>query len=130
MSITALWPASPIRSHVTEVLGIEPKLMREPDIFADACLAIASDKSDRFVKLNTISQSSTNYLDIITCQCPLKLITASALFCRLNGKCLIDEDYLRSIQIVDFKKYRCNPKFEPPRMMPKKFPSLLVDEED
>ena len=121
MSITALWPASPIRSHVTEVLGIEPKLMREPDIFADACLAIASDKSDRFVKLNTISQSSTNYLDIITCQCPLKLITASALFCRLNGKCLIDED---------FKKYRCNPKFEPPRMMPKKFPSLLVDEED
>lgn len=95
VSITALWPAAPIRSHVTEVLGIQPKLMREPDIFADACLAIANEKSDR-----------------------------------LNGKCLIDEDYLRSIQIVDFKKYRCDPEFEPPRMMPKKFPSLLVEGED
>jgi hypothetical protein len=48
----------------------------------------------------------------------------------LNGKCLIDEDYLRGIGVRDFEKYRCNPDYEPPRMIPKEFPSLLVDEEN
>ena len=53
-------------------------------------------------------------------------------FCcfRLNGKCLIDEDYLRSIGVEDFERYRCDPGHEPPRMMPNEFPSLLVDEEN
>ncbi|KAJ3036460.1 hypothetical protein HDV00_002702 [Rhizophlyctis rosea] len=50
---------------------------------------------------------------------------------KLNGKCLIDEDYLREVDgVVDFRKYRVDPEHEPPRMMPKKFPSLLVEEQD
>jgi hypothetical protein len=48
VSITALWPATVIKSHVTTVLGVESKLMREPDIFADACLAIAGESTDRY----------------------------------------------------------------------------------
>lgn len=49
---------------------------------------------------------------------------------RLNGQALIDEDYLRSIGMNDFTKYRCDPLSEPPRMMPKQMPSLLVEEEN
>ncbi|KAK3085865.1 hypothetical protein FSP39_009815 [Pinctada imbricata] len=48
---------------------------------------------------------------------------------KLNGMALLDEDYLRSEGVSDFTKYRCNPACAPPRMMPKKIPSLLVDEE-
>jgi len=48
----------------------------------------------------------------------------------INGKTLIDEDYLKSKGINDFTQYRCDPNEEPPRMLPKKFPSLLVDEEN
>ena len=51
-------------------------------------------------------------------------------YSRLSGKCLIDEDYLRSIGVRDFRKYRCDPHHEPPRMMPQGFPSLLVKEEN
>ena len=44
---------------------------------------------------------------------------------------MIDEDYLRErYGVRDFTKYRVNPEFEPPRMMPKKFPSLKVAEEN
>lgn len=48
VSITALWPATAIKSHVTTVFGVESKLMREPDIFADACAAIAKESTDRY----------------------------------------------------------------------------------
>lgn len=48
----------------------------------------------------------------------------------MNGKALIDEDYLRSEGVADFSVYRADPNTEPPRMMPKLFPSLLVEEED
>ena len=49
----------------------------------------------------------------------------------INGEALIDEDYLRKRwNVTDFQKYRANPNFEPPRMMPKKFPSLKVEEEN
>ena len=50
--------------------------------------------------------------------------------CRYNGKALIDEDMLREIGINDFTKYRADPNHEPARMMPAKFPSLLVEEEN
>ena len=53
-----------------------------------------------------------------------------SLLHRLNGKALIDEDYLRSEGVTDFTKYRADPDKEPPRMMPSQFPSLLVPEED
>ncbi|KAJ3206837.1 hypothetical protein HDU67_007905 [Dinochytrium kinnereticum] len=50
---------------------------------------------------------------------------------KVNGKTFLDEDYLREYHgITDFTKYRLNPEAEPPRMMPKEFPSLLVAEQD
>jgi NAD(P)-dependent dehydrogenase (short-subunit alcohol dehydrogenase family) len=52
---------------------------------------------------------------------------------RLNGAALIDEDYLREyrgLTDADFVKYRSDPATEPPRLLPKKFPSLLVAEQD
>ena len=52
------------------------------------------------------------------------------VYFRYNGKALIDEDLLRSVGVTDFSKYRCDPDHEPDRMMPKNFPSLMVEEED
>ncbi len=50
---------------------------------------------------------------------------------KTNGKILIDEDYLRNqCGKTNFDEYRINPDFEPPRMMPKVFPSLNVEEEN
>ncbi|KAJ3396486.1 hypothetical protein HDU92_002898 [Lobulomyces angularis] len=48
----------------------------------------------------------------------------------VNGKFLIDEDFLRSKGQTDFLKYSLIKNAEVPRMMPKKFPSLLVEEQD
>lgn len=52
------------------------------------------------------------------------------MYYRLNGQALIDEDYLQSVGVTDFTKYRADPNFEPQRMMPKNFPDLTVAEED
>lgn len=93
-AITCLWPATGIKSYVTQVKGIKDELLRKPEIFSDCCLEIF--KSDS------------------------KLV---------NGRCLIDEDFLREVGRTDFRKYRCDLQREPPRMMPKKFPDLMVDEE-
>ncbi|XP_061197543.1 hydroxysteroid dehydrogenase-like protein 2 [Saccostrea echinata] len=49
---------------------------------------------------------------------------------KLNGLALIDEDFLRTTGVSDFSKYRCDPDVEPPRMMPRKFPDLSVEEEN
>ncbi|BFZ19475.1 hypothetical protein BsWGS_22514 [Bradybaena similaris] len=95
VSISAIWPATVVESQVTAVQDIPLSHMRKSTIFADACLGIAEEKTEK-----------------------------------LNGKALIDEDYLRSEGVTDFIKYRCDPDHEPNRMMPKKFPSLLVEEED
>ncbi|XP_077983404.1 hydroxysteroid dehydrogenase-like protein 2 [Glandiceps talaboti] len=95
VSVSALWPATVIDSHVTRVMGTNKGLMRNAEIFADACLEIAKDQTDR-----------------------------------LNGQALLDEDYLRSVGVTDFSKYRCDPDVEPPRMMPRQIPSLRVAEED
>lgn len=95
VSISSLWPATAIKAFVTDKLGTPPSVMRTPDIFADAVLGIAEEKSDK-----------------------------------LNGLALIDEDYLRTTGITDFSKYRCDPDVEPPRMMPRRFPDLSVEEEN
>ncbi|XP_033755446.1 hydroxysteroid dehydrogenase-like protein 2 [Pecten maximus] len=95
VSISALWPATVIRSHVTDKLKVPLKLMRTPDIFADAVVKIAGDPTEK-----------------------------------LNGQALIDEDYLRTTGVSDFSMYRCDSDHEPSRMMPQRFPSLLVEEED
>ena len=52
------------------------------------------------------------------------------IYYRLNGACLIDEDYLRTEGMSDFSKYRCDPDHEPRRMMPKILPDLTVEEEN
>lgn len=41
---------------------------------------------------------------------------------KLNGEALIDEDYMVSRGITDFKKYRCDPNVEPPRIISKSSP--------
>ncbi|KAJ3327624.1 hypothetical protein HDU76_011423 [Blyttiomyces sp. JEL0837] len=49
---------------------------------------------------------------------------------KVNGLALVDEDFLREFKgVTDFSKYREDPNVEPPRMLPKKFPSLLVEEQ-
>ncbi|KAI9352583.1 hypothetical protein BDR26DRAFT_910598 [Obelidium mucronatum] len=49
----------------------------------------------------------------------------------VNGLALIDQDYLRDYRgVSDFSQYRLVPNSEPPRMMPKRFPSLLVEEQE
>ncbi|XP_078607561.1 hydroxysteroid dehydrogenase-like protein 2 isoform X2 [Branchiostoma floridae x Branchiostoma japonicum] len=95
VSISALWPATTIESHVTTVKGVPPAYFRKADVFADACLAIGQEPTER-----------------------------------LNGQALIDEDYLRSLGMTDFSRYQCEPGTEPPRIMPRHFPSLRVQEED
>ncbi|KAJ3123699.1 hypothetical protein HK100_011522 [Physocladia obscura] len=96
IAISSLWPATAIKSAVTNHKNVSPKLLRHPAIFADAVVAIADQ----------------NKLAI-------------------NGHAFIDEDFLRSFcNVSDFSKYRIDPAIEPPRMMPKIFPSLLVQEQD
>ncbi|KAK3581193.1 hypothetical protein CHS0354_024727 [Potamilus streckersoni] len=95
VTITSLWPTTAIKSHVTDVNNIPDRVLRKPEIFADAVLKIVEEKTDK-----------------------------------LNGKCLLDEDYLRSEGMTDFTKYRCDPDHEPPRMMPRVLPDLTVSEED
>lgn len=48
VSITALWPATVIESHVTTVSDIPKHMMRTAHIFADAVLRIGEEKTDRF----------------------------------------------------------------------------------
>ena len=47
-----------------------------------------------------------------------------------NGRALIDEDMMRERGMTDFRRFRCDADVEPPRMMPRSFPSLRVAEED
>ncbi|KAJ3294059.1 hypothetical protein HK104_003972 [Borealophlyctis nickersoniae] len=49
---------------------------------------------------------------------------------KISGRAVVDEDYLREVGVKEFEKYRVDPAKEPPRMLPKKFPSLLVEEQD
>lgn len=49
----------------------------------------------------------------------------------VNGKLLLDEDYLREHDGVrDFGKYALVPGTNPRRIMPMKFPDLRVEEQD
>lgn len=49
VSISSLWPATAIKAFVTDKLGTPPSVMRTPDVFADAVLGIAEEKSDKSV---------------------------------------------------------------------------------
>ena len=50
VSISTLWPATAIKSHVTDVANVPDSHMRTPHIFADAVLGIANEPSDKYVK--------------------------------------------------------------------------------
>jgi hypothetical protein len=50
---------------------------------------------------------------------------------KVNGRALIDEDWLcENDGMTDFTKYSVDGVSEIPRMLPRKFPSLLVAEQD
>ncbi|KAI8851185.1 hypothetical protein BC829DRAFT_431409 [Chytridium lagenaria] len=104
IAISALWPATAIQSAVTDAKALGTGYLRKPEIFADATLHILKDDAKR-----------------------------------VNGQTFVDEDYLRHFQgVKDFTKYRLShltkiledPDKEPPRMLPKEFPSLLVAEQE
>lgn len=42
----------------------------------------------------------------------------------LTGQALLDEDYLRSLGVTDFSRYRCDPNHEPPRLMVNDMPTV------
>ena len=49
----------------------------------------------------------------------------------MNGKLLLDEDFLREHEgVQDFSKYALVPGTEPRRIMPAKLPDLRVAEQD
>jgi len=48
VSISGLWPGTTIESYVTTKKGAPPHVMRKPTIFADACLAIAEEKTEKY----------------------------------------------------------------------------------
>lgn len=58
----------------------------------------------------------------------LEIIRAPAE--EVNGKCLIDEDFLRSRGQTDFEQYNLVPGAKPRRMLPQEFPDLSVKEQD
>ena len=48
----------------------------------------------------------------------------------VSGKCLLDEDFLRSHEdVTDFSKYALVPGSSPRRIMPAEFPDLTVKEQ-
>lgn len=47
VTVSTLWPATVIKSHVTEVMNVPDSQMRTPDIFADATLGILNEPTDK-----------------------------------------------------------------------------------
>ena len=47
VSVSSLWPATPIGSFVMEKLLVPPPLYRKPDIVADAAVVIGEEASDK-----------------------------------------------------------------------------------
>lgn len=92
-------------------------------------LGISQEYKDRGIVANTIWPSTLieSYATInnnlgdkkmwrkpdIICDAIEYLLKESTSF---TGNMLIDEDYLRTKGVTDFKKYRCIPEFEPPKI--------------
>lgn len=49
---------------------------------------------------------------------------------KVNGRCVLDEDFLKEEGVTDFSKYSLVPGTSPRRIMPEEFPDLRVKEED
>ena len=48
VSISTLWPATVIKSHVTDKGNVPDKFMRTPEIFADAILGIVNEPTQKY----------------------------------------------------------------------------------
>lgn len=48
----------------------------------------------------------------------------------VNGRCLVDEDFLRETGVTEFARYSVVPGSVPRRMMPARFPDLSVAEQE
>ena len=48
----------------------------------------------------------------------------------VNGRCVLDEDFLRERGVANFDKYALVAGTEPRRIMPEEFPDLRVREQD
>ena len=48
VSVSSLWPATPIGSFVMEKLLVPPPLYRKPHIFADAAVVIGEETTDKY----------------------------------------------------------------------------------
>lgn len=59
VSISTLWPATVIKTHVTDVMNVPNSQMRTPQIFADAVLGIVSERTE---KLNGAVLLDEDYL--------------------------------------------------------------------
>ncbi|KAJ3388909.1 hypothetical protein HDU84_009323 [Entophlyctis sp. JEL0112] len=123
VAITSLWPATAVQSAVTEVKSVPEKFLRHASIFADAVVGICN--GTRKVRSNLFPVNTEKISSLF------RGLFFSEPAKKVNGLALIDEDYLREFRgVTDFSKYRLHPDVEPPRMMPKRFPSLTVDEQD
>ncbi|KAK5697002.1 hypothetical protein LTR17_024096 [Elasticomyces elasticus] len=58
------------------------------------------------------------------------LAIVKAPIAEVNGRCVLDEDFLRGQGVSDFSKYNLVPGGTPRRIMPAELPSLSVKEQD
>lgn len=112
MAITSLWPAA-VSPRVAE------NLIKADDQQAVESAATQNPQTNR-AELRKPTIFSDAVLAII--KSPPKDV---------NGKCVLDEDFLRSHEgVTDFGKYSLVDGTQPRRIMPKAFPDLRVEEQD
>lgn len=112
MAITSLWPAA-VSVHISE------ELIKAHIPQAVESAATQNPQTNR-AELRKPSIFSDAVLAII--KSPPKDV---------NGKCVLDEDFLRDHEgVSDFGKYSLVPGSQPRRIMPKAFPDLRVEEQD
>ena len=60
VSISTLWPATGIKSFVTEKMNVPDKMLRKPEIFADAILTMANESTDKYVLIHYQNHMTTS----------------------------------------------------------------------
>lgn len=110
MSITSIWPAVAITSAATEL---------NPAVQEAGMDSVSLEKRKDLRKPEIYSDA---ILAMLRAPCE-----------KINGRLELDEDYLRTecgYKDEDFEKYNLVPGSRPRRIMPKKFPSLEVEEQN
>ena len=116
MAIFGIWPATASDSTFSRVF-----------FHADAIQAIESAATARMVQQDPQEARDLRRPSIFS---DAILAMLDALPERMNGQLELDEDFLRDhCGITDFSKYSIIPGSEPRRIMPRKFPNLLVEEQ-